>query len=440
MPFWQILDNCIDGVLRTRGYKEADKQPYKGFHAHLNFDSSHFSISDNCGGIPRKLAEESAFMLGRPPDTNNGHKNLPTVGMYGIGMKRAIFKMGRYAEVTSHTKQDAFQVTVPEQWFTDEHDWNLPIEGLKKDIRRIGTTILISQLEPVVAKSFGDKRDFEELFKKAVAQQYSLIIAKGFEVFVNGKPVIPAPVVFRTVDLDQGYKHGIAPYMFRGWVDGVNIDLKIGFYRASVDEDELDEELQTSSSADDAGWTVVCNDRVVLYRDKSRLTGWGEANVPSYHNQFIAIAGIVHFRSSDPLKLPVTTTKRGIDAGSEVYLQVKDKMRDGLKRFTTFTYKLKQDKRQKDQLFRDTKPVNEDILTAIGNNLKWKKDPKIKGAEFFSPDLPQIDKNDQLKRISFSKPKDQIQTVAKYLFDDPGVAPSAVGEECFDKQFQKASK
>ncbi len=49
----------------------------------------------------------------------------------------------------------------------------------------------------------------------------------------------------------------------------------------------MDQEQEVRASRDDAGWTIVCNDRVVVHRDKSRLTGWGDGGVPSYHNQFI---------------------------------------------------------------------------------------------------------------------------------------------------------
>src|SRR5580704_1206936 len=127
-----LLDNCIDGVVRTRGASAVnrEKQPYAGFHAHLSFDQDHFLISDNCGGISRELAEKSAFMPGRPkrgPKQKDLDSDLPTVGVYGIGMKRAIFKMGRYCEVKSTTAHDSFRVTIPEKWFGDESDWELPI-------------------------------------------------------------------------------------------------------------------------------------------------------------------------------------------------------------------------------------------------------------------------------------------------------------------------
>lgn len=89
-----------DGVLRSSTKAQADRdQPYKGFWAEITLAKGSFTIKDNCGGIDRKTAENYAFMMGRPkPDLD---ADLPTVGMYGIGMKRAIFKMGRSAKVTS---------------------------------------------------------------------------------------------------------------------------------------------------------------------------------------------------------------------------------------------------------------------------------------------------------------------------------------------------
>ena len=46
---------------------------------------------------------------------------------------------------------------------------------------------------------------------------------------------------------------------------------------------------ESKRSSYEAGVTVVCNDRVVLYNDKSGLTGWGTSGVPNYHTQFIGI-------------------------------------------------------------------------------------------------------------------------------------------------------
>ena len=296
-----------------------------------------------------------------------------------------------------------------------------------------GTKITVKELDSAVAKRFGTGGDFEADFMTMVSQHYGLIIQKGFRVFLNGKEVAPIPLVLRTVNLDKKYKGGIAPYLFEGLVDGVDVDLKIGFYRPALDEEELDREAETSYSADQAGWTVVCNDRVVLYNDKSRVTGWGEADVPSYHNQFISIAGVVHFRSTDPLKLPVTTTKRGVDGNSETYLKVKDRMRDGLRRFTSYTNKLKKDPVARDRLFRAAKGTNLDLIGEMSKQLKWRRDPKYPTAKTFVPSLPVVEKNDRLRVIRYQKPITEIEKLSSFLFEGQDVKSSEVGARCFER-------
>src|SRR5437879_441053 len=87
-----LLDNCIDGAIRVRSNAMAEKDSFKGFWAHITFDEGKFVIEDNCGGIPWEIAKGYAFCLGR-------RKGIPTdpgtIGVVGIGKKRAIFKMGR---------------------------------------------------------------------------------------------------------------------------------------------------------------------------------------------------------------------------------------------------------------------------------------------------------------------------------------------------------
>jgi len=433
-----LLDNCIDGIVRSKSFNRKHKKPYANYWAKISLDGTHFSIADNCGGISRELAEKSAFMLGRPNDYQE-ETTGPTVGVYGIGMKRAIFKMGRQAEVTSQTTREAFRVTIPETWFSEKGNWLLPLTPLQNPLKHTGTTIRVTQLEPAIQRQFADTDVFCEGLIGIIAETYSLIIERGFTVQVNRSEVRPVPLILHSVDL-HGYKNGIAPYLFKGNVNGVDIDLKLGFYRPAASEDEVEQETTGTHSAHDAGWTVVCNDRVVLYRDKTRLTGWGEAGVPSYHAQFNSIAGIVHFRCDDAAKLPLTTTKRGIEAGSDVYLTTKDKMREGLKKFTTFTNRFKVDPRYKQRLFSDATTRTIAVIDDMAQRVKWKNDPRIKGGKVFSPSLPELEKNDQRRWIKFTKDIEQIRQVSEFLFEKPDADPGTVGEACFDRTRREANK
>ena len=96
-----LLDNCVDGILRQRG-NSSGETPYKGFKAAIKFDEKSFSISDNCGGIPWSL-HNYAFRMGKEREDRDS--DLPTVGVYGIGMKRAIFKIGKHCSILTQNQR-----------------------------------------------------------------------------------------------------------------------------------------------------------------------------------------------------------------------------------------------------------------------------------------------------------------------------------------------
>jgi hypothetical protein len=123
-----LLDNCVDGALRSAKSPAGSDRPYAGYHAKLTFSGTTFTISDNCGGISNAV-RDSAFRLGRPPG-DRIDENLPTVGTYGIGMKRAIFKIGFDCDIQSHTSTSGFSVHISREWMTREDTWEIPVANL----------------------------------------------------------------------------------------------------------------------------------------------------------------------------------------------------------------------------------------------------------------------------------------------------------------------
>jgi hypothetical protein len=422
--------------------KLKEDKPYASHWAKLTFNHDRFTIEDNCGGIDKALARSSAFRMGRTSLDLAAHKSIPTVGTYGIGMKRAIFKMGRSAVVSSFTKTDAFKVVIPPTWFKDEEHWNLPLQPIPRTSRTLGTRIEVTDLRPTIARQFLANAAFELELIKLVSEQFALIIQKGFEVTVNGTRIKAKPFRIVSVAL-QGYTGGVAPFLFRGTINDVEIDLSVGFYQPVPDPNELDNEDDDAGtfSSDESGWTVICNDRVVLSHDTSALSGWGLSGVPSFHNQFIAIAGMVRFVSSDASKLPLTTTKRGIDLNNELYLRVRDKMQEGTKFFTSYTNKLKKDPEMRRQVFKETDAIDVRSFdrSKTTASLKWKADRKLDGGKTFVPIMPSV-KADTMKVIRFSRERTQVEAVSMLLFDDPNVLAADVGGACFDHFVPQAVK
>ena len=103
-----LLDNCVDGILRQRKNSSGEK-PYKGFKAKITFDEKSFSISDNCGGIPGICTITRSEWV---KSVSIEIANLPTVGVYGIGMKRAIFKIGKRCLISTQNQEDCYEVEI----------------------------------------------------------------------------------------------------------------------------------------------------------------------------------------------------------------------------------------------------------------------------------------------------------------------------------------
>src|SRR4028119_2104506 len=80
-----LVDNSVDGATHLQS-----NENYKDFWIKISFNKEYFKIEDNCGGITVNEAEEYAFKFGRDNDAQVTPKSI---GRFGIGMKRAFFKM-----------------------------------------------------------------------------------------------------------------------------------------------------------------------------------------------------------------------------------------------------------------------------------------------------------------------------------------------------------
>ena len=420
-----LLDNCLDGLLRSSTKKSLKiKNPYK----EINFDKDSFSIDDNCGGIPWSL-HEYAFRMGRP--RTRSADGLPTVGAYGIGMKRAIFKIGKSSLIQTKHKDEIYDVEISTKWIEDE-TWNLEaVEGERNECDD-GTSIIVGSLHTAVAKHFSTKAFQDNLISK-IESHYALIISKGFTVLINGIEVSPKPICFHFQDpKTKGY--GIRPYMFETEVDGVSVFVSVGLREPVPSEEEVsDEQEEIHYSKDLAGWSVICNDRVVLYCNKDEETGWGEAGVPKYHNQFIAISGVVEFSSSDASLLPTTTTKRGIEHSSALYAQVKNRMREGLKIFTNYTNDWKSHGQEAKNHLKNTPRLSLSQTKEASKSLKFTEVRSgLKGKQY-KPKLPQPSAKVSSIRVSFTREREDVEQVSRFLFGEEGIKPSEIGNAAFDR-------
>lgn len=324
---FDLLDNSIDGARRHPN--GAPDSPFEGYEIKITFDSDHFIMSDNCGGIRLSDAIDYAFHFGRRRDSPNEVEG--GIGLYGIGMKRAIFKIGRSCIVESDADDAAFKVSVEVSDWERNEDWDFEYEDAERQQEK-GTKIKIRLLNDGITQAFGDPA-FKNGLMREIARDYSFFIQQGLKIFVLGEPV--PSYKYQLVQTER-----MAPAVEEYEDDGVKIRILAGL----VDElmDEIPEELRPDK-VERYGWFVVCNDRVVLAADKGTRTVWGDDNFNVWHPQYNGFAGFVFFQASDQRKLPWTTTKRDLDGSSPLYRRAITKMKKLTQEFIDYTNRRKFD-------------------------------------------------------------------------------------------------
>ena len=435
-----LLDNCVDGIERSiNTQQKKEYNVYQNFNAEISLEGKKFKIKDNCGGIPYNILSDYALRMGRPSHAMAlGHKSI---GFYGIGMKRALFKMGEYIEIRTQHEGYTYRVLLDEEWLNNSEDWNINIDIMEEQMDEDGTSIEVSNLHDHIMQSFNNKAFIEELVK-TINTQYAFIIKKGFSVYVNNVEAQPSflALKFKENIKSNNRHYNITPFLWESKINNVDVKLAIGFYRELPTQKEIEDQQEGRKRTEHAGWTIVCNDRVVVYCDKTELTGWGDVGVPKYHTQFISISGIVFMYSDNPEELPLTTTKRGLDPTHPVYLQIKPMMIEGLKKFTSYTNQWKGRLDHERNLSRSDSYIEISNINKMFeqiNDSEWKKTRKIPGYKY-SPELPKpTEKSSLYKIIKFKKHVQDIQKVSDYLEIDTD-KPNEVGEYCFDKTLYEA--
>ena len=145
-----LVDNCVNGARRLKGGGS-----YKDLFVRLTVNPKEFKIVDDCGGIDLDTAVKYAFRFGRPAKM----KQTPhSIGQFGVGMKRALFKLGTAFVVESTAADSQFVLAVNVDDWSKEDSWDLPLKssssGKTAPVSKRGTTITVEPLHPSIAVEF----------------------------------------------------------------------------------------------------------------------------------------------------------------------------------------------------------------------------------------------------------------------------------------------
>ena len=167
---------------------------FEDYETCLELSRDQFVVFDNCGGIPVSTARDYAFKFGRLP-TAKGTKG--EFGRFGVGMKRALFKLGRWFSVGSTAPTSSFDLEVDVGEWEKESKWQFHFthftENESYPETDWGTTITVEQLYDSIAEEFASETFHADL-RAHLASRLRQPLADGYRISVNGVPLSSDPV------------------------------------------------------------------------------------------------------------------------------------------------------------------------------------------------------------------------------------------------------
>ncbi|HLN26601.1 MAG TPA: ATP-binding protein [Gemmataceae bacterium] len=405
-----LVDNSIHSLIRRENLDvmehliDGTSPPKVRAQVNIEFTPSKFSISDTCGGISIEEARNQVFLLGKPT-VDKKHAGL---GVYGIGMKRALFKMGRSICVSSNTQVEEWKINIEVDSWESSDEWDFPFAYAREKKRPSGGTSLeVSRLYPVITTQFGSKA-LQDILEKRIATAYALFLQAGLGIRIN--TATPRP------DLPEiGGSKQLQPVRKLTREDGVDILIMAG--------------ITPATDRDPRGWYVFCNGRMVLAANRTDDTGWGVNEHPAFHSKFNHFIGYVCFRSKDVRKLPWKTTKEGIVRESPVYQRALAEMRIQSRPILDFFNRMYPDDPAKSE------PEHKVFQQARGRPVK---DIASAPNKAFEATLLRTT-DDDLVSIQYKRPKRKIKKL-KEAINKPGASAARVGELTFDEFYERHCK
>lgn len=402
-----LIDNSVDAYIRN---DISDRREIR-----LNISKNEFRISDNCGGIEYNFLKTTVFRFG----ADILERDKPTLGIYGIGMKRAILKMGRkmLMETDDGNKYCKIDLDVNE-WFKSD-DWKIPFEYFESRLspgEKPYTKILVKDLYDSIKKKF-DLDSFINSIKEAIHITYTYFITNNIDFYLNDDVKIDPFVI--EARYDDLYK----PTKYKDSFESVDFEI-ICF----IDP----KKGRTTRELGKRGWNIFCNKRLILAEDTNDITGWSGAkeDLPRYHPLYNEFRGTVFISSKDPSRLPLNTSKTGLDTETPIYDYIQNKMiRTARPLVDYLSRKYGEEKNTLDEI--EEKAVAEEAETGEEEKAveaKYVTLDKIEaGSEFKAPEKPKP--KIRMSTINYKRPKKLVEKVKQTL---GAKSNKEVGEKTFD--------
>jgi hypothetical protein len=377
-----LLDNSVDSYVRhkTKGRRKIALD--------LN---GRIAIVDNCGGISKDDMEKEVFRFG----VSKPKAQVSTIGFYGIGLKRALFKLGKSFVLETDDGRDYCKLDLTvDEWLTQE-GWKHEGETRKSRLQpkqKPYTKIVVKELREETKEIFTDV--FVNDLRETIRIYYTLYSQKRIDFSFRGKKLAPFDLKIRV-----GGEYSPANVFEE--IDGVQAKITCWIEPS---------EKRTEKVRGYQGWNVFMNDRLVIHDDVSEATGWSgeDGQLPKMHPIYNQFRGLVFLNSKDPSRLPINTMKNGFNTENKVYhrlLKLMTSTARPLVKYLSGKY---------DQVDEKEQQIVERVTNQEMGKIQLIDVLKLKTPQQFS--TPTIrSARVTMPTIKYRKPKEKVDKVKKYL-------------------------
>ncbi len=179
-----LIDNSVDSYTR-QGYKESRE-------IKIILDEQRFEIFDNCGGISKEILTKKVFLFGVEQFTSDN----PTLGLYGIGLKRSLFKIGKDITLETDDGKDYSLVSFNVNTWASLPSWDIPYDTDKSSLTdgKPYTKIEIKTFNEGISKIFSNVPFLNELATKVGIIYTKFIMDHGINISINNETIQPFPI------------------------------------------------------------------------------------------------------------------------------------------------------------------------------------------------------------------------------------------------------
>lgn len=318
---YDLVDNAIDAarnhIFQNNFERDESGLPanYQGYKVYIRVDKNSVRILDNCLGIDEKTLTNTTLYTA----ANSNHAY--GIGYYGLGLKRALLKMGSRFSLAVDNGQSIFKCH-----FNSENIGGNKDKKIYADVYpsrgRLKSLFSVSDLKDEIKNDLHNSSWFDNAVH-GFSLRYSIYIEKGFEITIHNtttnsfkriKGIVPT---LRDNALLLPQREIIT-------INDVEIVIEAGIHKEYTFPREKNYSLSKNKKlTDQFGIYFVCNDRIIVAASTAKEHGWSA----KWHSEYNGFVCWVRFVSKKPNNLPWNTSKTALRVDSSLFIKVRDRLK-----------------------------------------------------------------------------------------------------------------